>query len=651
MWHKKMTKIMVSLAAAGLFFTAACSQGAPKKQESTAAAVQAAEEKKISPEETDIRELVSSMTTEEKLAQMMMVAFRSNEPGAEAVTEIGQDYAEILTRYDFGGVILFAPNIADTAQTVKFIHDCQTAAMASDKGIPLFVALDQEGGLVNRVAFGSALTGNMALAAGGETSLAEESARILGEEIHAMGFNVDFAPVADVNSNPENPVIGVRSFSDDPQTAASFVRAYMRGMKEEGVSTTLKHFPGHGNVAVDSHSGLPCSDYTMEELQACDLVPFAEGIEEGTDFIMTAHIQYPEIEKETYVSQEDGKEIFLPATLSRAVLTGILREKMGYDGIIVTDALDMNSIAAHFDPIDAAVLSINAGTDILLMPVNLYKDEKLDSLSVMDDYMKELAARVESGEVKEEELDDSVIRILEVKKKQGVLSDTGNMTAEEMIAESEAVVGSAEHHRREWEIAQACITLLKNENDALPIAAGSKTLIWCPDDGRKPAAEYAAARLAKEGLADSKDISIYCGGETDTAGAEMEEAVQEADCLVLMSQSVLMDENIRRLLTLAEQYGKKTVLMSLRLPYDTALYEDADAVLCAYNNGGSAHDEEGNGPFNLNVAAAVCSAFGQSVPRGTLPVNIPKISVEDGDAVFEKELLYERGEGLQNWGK
>ncbi len=372
----------------------------------------------------EIREFISSMTTEQKLSQMMIVGLRSDGNNSKTATEINQDYADLLKKYDFGGIILFTGNIQNPAQTVKLISDSQAAAMSSETGMPMFICVDQEGGMVNRVSFGTTSSGNMALAATGSSALAEESAKMLGDEISALGFNMDFAPVSDVNSNPANPIIGVRSFSDDPQTVSEYVASFIKGLRAAGISTALKHFPGHGNVGEDSHTHLPCSEFTLEEIRQCDLIPFQAGIEEGTDMIMTAHIQFPEIEKETYVSTQDGKEVTLPATLSRTIINDLLRNEMGYDGIVITDSMVMEAIASHFDPADAAVLAINAGVDILLCPVDLYNDSELDTLPKMDEYMAALVKRVEAGDIKTEELDDSVFRILKLKKEKNLCEVT-----------------------------------------------------------------------------------------------------------------------------------------------------------------------------------------------------------------------------------
>ena len=595
-------------------------------------------------EDPEILKMISEMTTQEKLAQMMIVALRSDLSNEKTATEIDRDYAEMLTKYDFGGILLFAGNVVDSAQTVTLIRDSQEAAMKSAGGIPMFICVDQEGGSVNRVPFGTTGSGNMALAATGDTSLTEESAKMLGDEIRALGFNMDFAPVSDVNSNPANPIIGVRSFSDDPELVAEHVTAFIKGMDSAKISTALKHFPGHGNVGEDSHTHLPCSDFSLEEIKACDLIPFQAGIDAGSDMIMTAHIQFPKIEKKTYVSIKDGEEITLPATLSRTIITGLLREQMGYNGIVITDAMEMDAIAAHFNPLDAAVMAINADVDILLCPVELYKDGEINTFPDVDKYMEGLLARVEAGDIREEELDNSVYRILKLKKERDL-----QVPSEQQIAQAADAVGTGANHKREWEIAQAGMTLLKNENGALPLDKEQSVLILYPAEKRGPSVEYAVSRLEKEGLLDASKVTSMCYADLAAENTDLQLALAKADKLVVLSQSTVRNEEIVKLIDEAHQSGKQAVLLCLNLPYDAACYEEADAVLCAYQPYGSAHDEEGNGPFNLNVAVAICTAFNQSVPSGVLPVNVPKVEVKDGEVYFLDEYLYERGYGLKEW--
>ena len=599
--------------------------------------------------------ILAGMSTEEKLAQMMIVAFRSDAENSQTPVALSQDYKDLIKKYDFGGAILFSGNIEDAEQTVKLTRDCQEAAVSSARGIPMFLCVDQEGGLVNRVSFGTTSSGSMGLAATGEPALTEESADMLGQEIKALGFNMDFAPVSDVNNNPANPIIGTRSFSDDPETVGRHVQAFVKGLEKNGVLSALKHFPGHGNVGEDSHTHLPSSELTVEELKSCELIPFEQGNAAGADMIMTAHIQYPNVEKETYTSKADGKKVYLPATLSKTIMTGLLREEMGYDGVIITDSMVMDAIAAHFDRTDAAVMAINAGVDILLCPVDLYKDAKTDTLPDMDLYMKNLLARVEAGDIKEEELNDSVSRILKLKIENGIMEDPLKQSLEDQVAEAKKVVGASEHHKREWEIAQKGITLLKNEGNMLPLRAEDceKTLILISNEYRQPAVEYALKRLKKEGLIDTEQVAHMCYSDLEPDDAGIKEAVDRAEKVLIISQAAMKQEILSNVIAQVHaREGAQVALLSVGLPYDTACYEEADAVLCAYNQYGDAHDEEGNGPFNLNVAVAVCSAFGQCTPQGTLPVNIPKAKTgEEGEPEYLDELLYERGYGLTNWGR
>ena len=601
-------------------------------------------------DDAEIRNLISEMTVEEKLTQMMIVALRSDGANTDTATGIDEDYADLLQKHDFGGIILFAGNITDPAQTVTLIRDCQDAAISSAHGIPMFICVDQEGGAVNRVGFGTTGSGNMALAATGDPALAQESARMMGDEIYALGFNMDFAPVSDVNSNPANPVIGVRSFSDDPQIAADYVTSFIKGLDASNISAALKHFPGHGNVGEDSHTHLPCSDFDLEEIKNCDLIPFQAGIDAGADMIMTAHIQFPKIEKETYVSIEDGEEVNLPATLSRTIITGLLREQMGYDGIVITDSMEMDAIAAHFDPIDAAVLAINAGDDILLCPADLYKSQDTNTFESFETYLAALAARVEAGDIKEEELDDSVYRILSLKKEKGLVKDAAQVSVQEQIAQAEASVGTAANHAREWEIAQAGMTLLKNESHALPLDGSASALILYPSERRQASVEYAVDRLGEKGLLDPSKVTSICYADLAADDAELAGALEQSEKLIVLSQSTDRNEAAAEAIEQFHEDGKQVVLLCLNLPYDAACYEEADAVLCAYQPYGSAHDEEGNGPFNLNVAVAICTAYNESVPSGKLPVNVPRVTVSDGEVSFEDELLYERGFGLELWG-
>ncbi|MBR4344773.1 MAG: hypothetical protein IKP88_19065 [Lachnospiraceae bacterium] len=593
--------------------------------------------------------IIANMTIEQKLAQMMIIAIRYEPDTSKGITKLTKAYKKLLKKYDFGGLLMYANNMTDINQTVTMIREAQSASMKSANGIPMFICVDQEGGLVNRVSFGTTGSGNMALAATGDTSNTEEIAGILGEEISALGFNMDFAPVSDVNNNPDNPVIGTRSFSDDPNTVAENVVAFIDGLNKYNISTSVKHFPGHGNVGEDSHTKLPLSELTLDELKECELIPFEAGIEAGADMIMTAHIQYPNIDDTTYISKDDGKEVYLPATLSKKIMTGLLRDEMGFDGIIISDSMQMDAIATHFDETDAAVLAINAGVDLLIRPSDVYQDDEINTFPDVNKYMKKLAARVKAGDITEERLDESVGRILRLKFKKGIMTDTLSVTKKTQIKNAKKVVGIPENHTREWEIASEGITLVKNENNAFPIdgMSGENTLILIPSEYRRASVEYAINRLEKESLVNPKNVDVICYSDITIKNKALKKALNKADNVLILSQSTKKNDLVCSIIEKAHKNGAKVTFLSLNLPYDIACYTDVDAALCTYHAYGSAYDSEGNGPFNLNVAVAVCSVFAESVPQGTLPVNIPKIiENEDGSISYSDQLLYERSFGI-----
>lgn len=599
-----------------------------------------------------VSDIVSKMTVQQKICQMIIIGLRYDITNEKSATELDQDYKDMLKKYDFGGVLLMVGNFVDADQTVDLVYDCQEASCNSELGIPMFVSTDQEGGRVNRLNYGSMGPGNMALAASDDLTMTKEYAGIIGEELSSLGINMDFAPVSDVNNNPNNPIINVRSFSDDPQLVSKNVGPFIQGLREKNILVALKHFPGHGNVSEDSHTHLPCADYTLDEIKACELIPFETGISEGAEMIMTAHIQYPKIEQDTYVSKEDGKEVYLPATLSRKIMYDMLRKDMGFDGLIVTDAMNMDAIATHFDPIDAGMMAINADVDILLEPVDVYKDDEVNTFSKVDEYVESLVGRVESGEISESELDDSVARILKYKMESGVYDNALAKTREEMKADAEKTVGSAEHHKREWEMTEKCMTLLENDDSCLPLDGNSdaRSLILYPNEDKQYTVDYALTRLEKNGLLKKSQVTAINYEKLTADDEALQSALADSDQVIVITMANEYNKELDKIFDQADENDKKTILISMNTPYAATCYDDIDAILCGFNSEGNAHDEEGNGPFNMNVAVAISTVFGASVPQGKLPLNIPEISeITDDGIVFSTEIEYERGFGLMNW--
>ena len=382
-----------------------------------------------------IEKILSGMTLEEKVGQMMMPSFRiwkeipeaGSAPNATVenadeqipavnITELNDDIRACIADYHFGGTAFYAENCRDAEQVLRLVADIQSANRASG-GLPMLVAVDQEGSNVARLGFGTTGPGNMAIAATADAENARTMAAIYGEELRLLNINTDFAPVVDVNSNPNNPVIGTRAFSDVPELVSTFAGAFIEGLHSAGTIATLKHFPGHGDTDTDSHTGLPLINRSYEELKALDLIPFQSAVEAGVDMVMTAHIQYPQIEKQTYTSVSTGEEIYLPATMSRTILTDILRGDMGFEGVVITDALDMSAITDNFTDEDVLKLTINAGADMLILP-----GVKDTDLFQRNKDMVDTAIRlVRDGEIDEARIDASVRRILALKQKYGLL--------------------------------------------------------------------------------------------------------------------------------------------------------------------------------------------------------------------------------------
>ena len=629
----------------------AATQDTEAKKEAEEQEVKTAEETEAFPEEKEadrIGDILASMTVEDKAAQMLMPAFRFWTQGEDTieVTELNDQQTELLKKYHFGGIILFAQNLAEAEQSRALITSLQEANLEGGAPAGLLISTDQEGGGVSRLVKGTQMPGSMALGATGDSQTAVTEASVMAGELASLGIQVDFAPVMDVNSNPSNPVIGCRSFSDDPETVAAFGMKFIEGLHSQGILSSLKHFPGHGDTDTDSHTGLPSIDKSLDQLRQCELIPFAQCLKEA-DMVMTAHIVYPQIETGTYVSKADGSEIHLPATLSKTIITGLLRDELGFEGVIVTDAMNMDAIAAHFDTMDAARYAINAGVDMMLMPVDLSTEEGIAS---MDDYIGGIAAMVEKGEIPEERLDQAVTRILALKEKCGLLDM-------EALPVCDPSIGTEENHLIEWEIACRALTLLKNEDQVLPLKGSKKILITLANAGQTNSALYAVSKAKEEGfLSEDTEIITEVYGEMtpDAAGIIPEDVDTVIAVSVMYSLGNLDPENenggraacLDALFKTAGQQGTKLILISGQLPYDAARFGDAQAILCCYGARGMNEIPDFSGPvaeYGPNLPAAIYAIFGSVSPQGNLPVNIP---VLQEDYTFGDEILYERGTGL-----
>lgn len=384
-----MKKSMTFLLAAAVAMFAGCGQEETAEKQPEVTVEKTAEELK----EDAVAEMLENMTVEEKVGQMLMMDFRKN-PDDSGMTVLSEDVAQKIADYHLGGVILFAENLDTAEQTKQLVADMQKAA-----DIPLLIGIDEEGGMVSRLDKSQIPHTSIPNAKdmNGDTAQAEAAGKEIGSVLSELGINVDFAPIADIHTNPENTVIGDRAYGTDAQTVADMASAFAKGLENKGVSATAKHFPGHGDTGTDSHDGMAISEHDLQRLEEVEFVPFHRLAEEGIDLMMVGHITMPNV-------TDDG----LPASLSKEAID-LLREELDYDGIVITDAMNMGAIVEYYPDGEAAVKAVEAGVDIVLMPADL------------DDAYNSLCEAVQIGEISEERLDESVERILSLKYDKGML--------------------------------------------------------------------------------------------------------------------------------------------------------------------------------------------------------------------------------------
>lgn len=610
---------------------------------------------------TSVDEMVSRMTLRDKIAQMMMVSFRywdEELPVGEKPTNftiMNEQVAQIVENYHLGAVIYFAQNLEETKQSYELTMELQKAAVKNG-GIPMLICADQEGGLVYRLKTGTALPGNMALGATANSGYSYIAGQIIGSELSTIGVNTNLAPVVDVNNNANNPVIGLRSYSDDPNVVGEMASMAIVGMGEYDVVSCAKHFPGHGDTAVDSHYGLPTVDKSLEELLTCELVPYKALIKQGVDMIMTAHILYPELEKDAMYSFKTGKEEALPATMSDDIITGLLKKELGFGGIVVTDAMNMEGITNSWDPIQAVVNAIGAGVDMICMPCSLSSSKDIGAL---ESIIAGVETSVQAGDIPMSRIDDAVTRILKVKQKHGILEWSASNYSEEKAL---TTVGSDFHRELERQMAASAVTVVQNKNNTLPLNLNkkSKVLIMVPYENEKAQMLMGWNRAKAAGLVPEGAQVRSVRFDKNTVLKTYKKDIQWADTVILLSEiSNVTKMNgkswesayLLEVISYAESSGKITIVQSVDKPYDVQSYPWADAVLAVYGSKGSSVDptealvggitktEMACGP---NIIAGMEVILGTFGAKGTLPVDIPEFI----NGEYTSNIVFPRGYGL-----
>lgn len=578
----------------------------------------------------EANKILSKMTLKQKIGQKLMLSAsgwgvpKDNARPIKKVIINGQtDELKFDGNYiqdnNIGGIILFSKNI-DNIEGVKGLTSyLQNSAQAVPvmQQLPLLIAIDQEGGSVSRfMGLGFVnFSGNMSLGAAylGEPdyNFTQLVYQTIGNNLNYLGINTDLAPVVDVNSNPKNPVIGVRSFSDSPSLVAKLGLAANDGLEHCNIATSLKHFPGHGNTFTDSHTSLPLVSYNKNEAYNIDIYPFEQIIKHHQpDIVMIAHIQYPALDNTKIYSTKKKEYITTPATFSRKMQTELLRGKLGYTGVILSDAFNMAAITNYFNADKAVVDAFKAGTDIVLMPSDL------DGAAHLIGYIE---SEVNNGSLSLAELNQSVRRILllKLKLKQGARNLPKDCTT------------LAVPHDLEDSIADKSITLIKNTKSVLPLTPKVKHIhLIAPS---KAQMDTMASTI--DNLQDQGEISAGFKFSFSTMHAKLIESdgekalINASDVVILANDSSTnvgstlnsQSQTIRgeyKLMSYAHAAHKKTVFISLKTPYDVAIFDTvADAILLGYNTYGY--------PRSPTIPAIIRVIFDVVSPQGKLPVDIP----------------------------
>ena len=543
----------------------------------------------------NIESTIQSMTTAEKVGQMFMLAFAADQ----------LEEARILMEEHFvGGAYIGDDNVPTAAAALNLCNTLQSYARNTRQGIPLLLGADQEGTWSVMTAESAMGPGNMAIGAIGDPQQAYEMYKVIAKETAAVGLNTVLGPAADCNSNPHNSIIEMRSFGEKPELVAAMTRAAVRGLQDNGSVATLKHFPGHGDTQLDSHRGLPTVDRTRDELFRIDLLPFAEGIKAGAKVVMTAHIIFTALDSER------------PATLSPIILGDVLRGELGFEGMIVSDSMNMHSMKLNYHPADAAIQGFNAGVDLMMLAEEHYDHDANTYLENQRNLIRAVIQAVEAGRISRERVDDALRRILRLKSETGFSTDA--------LPDNSALVGQESHRAIELDVARCAVSVLRDRRGSIPIDASQPiTLInttkrsaydvltntrGIGPNQAKSAFDVFAATLRSE-CADVTLIAAEDCRPDDLPQSGVIIAVTENYTLPGMDFDQSLQVKLIR--QLQEHAGDRLIVVALRDPYELADFPEIDSYLCSFS-------------FRPPAAKAAAECLlGQIKSGGRTPVTVP----------------------------
>ena len=541
-----------------------------------------------------VRRWLSSLTLSQKVAQLIVIPFSGEAPNTRSRQY--RQFVRLVRDEKVGGLILISRTNhgirrAEPYALAAFLNRMQRMAT-----IPLLVSADFERGASMRVDSTTLFPHAMAFAAAGDPQATRYSGEVTARDSRALGVHWVFFPVADVNSNPDNPIINIRSFGESPRDVAQHVRAFIAGAKSDPknrVLTTAKHFPGHGDTAVDSHLSLSSIPSDKTHLESVEFVPFRAAIEEGVDSIMTAHIAVPAL---------DAPD--LPATLSPAIMTGVLRDELKFQGLVVTDALEMGGVAKGYSNGEAAVRALEAGADVLLMPT--------DPLGAI----RAVVAAVQKGRLTVKRIDQSVARVLAAKQTVGL--DRKKLVDLEAIAD---VVNSPEAAARAQEVADRAVTLVKNDGGAVPLRDAGNTCFVILAESRSSTEGWAMTTELQQRAPAAKIYALDPSMPDSELDATALKSVACEQIVVMAFASVsayrgnlALPGSFPKLIDTLIASGRPVTLVALGSPYLARSFPKVGAYLTTYS------------PVATSEIAAVKALFGEIEINGHLPVTIPGIA-------------------------
>jgi beta-N-acetylhexosaminidase len=548
-----------------------------------------------------VRQLLRSMSLRDKVAQLIIMPIYG-EPANTRSAEF-RKYQHFIRDLHVGGVIVTGHSLnggvrnAEPYAMAALINRLQKMAKT-----PLFVTADFERGASMRVNSTTAWPYSMAFAAAKDLTAVSQEGADTARDARAMGVNWLFAPVADVNNNPDNPIINIRSFGENPAEVSSFVQAYITGAhsdRKNPVLVTAKHFPGHGDTIEDSHMALARLDADRDRIEAVELQPFRAAIAAGVDAVMTAHLAVPALEPDN-----------IPATVSSKIITGVLRDELDFHGLVVTDAMEMQGLAAMFDTAEASVRAIQAGADVLLMPKRA------------EDAIRGVTAAVESGRISRKRLDESVTRVLAAKVRLGLTRK--KLVNLEDIAD---VVDSPESDERAQSVADHAVTLVKDTKDSLPVRHPENTCLFAMTEGRR----------SQQGIRLIDEVKKRAPGVTTTVldpamtKADLDQVAEKASsCGQIIAAAFVSVNAYRGNVALAGGYpdflnaliaGKSPVLLAaLGNPYLVRSFANVAAYMTTFS------------PTPTSETALAKALFGEIAVTGHLPVTISGVA-KYGDGI------------------